>query len=254
MRQNHKRAIGWDVHQDHINGVAKEITDLGYSGPLAVATDCTTLLPALRFDARNSSVVGVASGAIEVATAQDIHGACAKGRGSTTLATKVRVYTLQIPSPKIMPYIVVVMPATGSETGKYLAQLHKRILDACYHVGMQVISFSADGASEEQSALLEIKADAPYFKSEYVQVHNTVYGIDWKALVQQNGCPLVLMGEAKHNKKNAPNALQSGARALDMHKGVASYAQLVALVQSRIAHSKTVLRLKDVHRVGKQED
>lgn len=70
---------------------------------------------------------------------------------------------------------------------------------------MQVVSLSADGAVEEQAAMIEIENDPMFLRQDGFWVRSTFCGIDWTARNQKNGCPLVVMGEAKHNKKNARN-------------------------------------------------
>lgn len=62
------------------------------------------------------------------------------------------------------------------------------------------------------------------------------------------------MGEAKHNKENARNALQSDGRVLDLCLGIASFAYIISIVRARDVNSKSTLRSKDVLRVDKQDD
>lgn len=80
IRKTITETMRWDVSERHAASVARGIEGRGYSGPLALATDCTATLPSLRFDARFLYVVGDASGPVEVNTLQDIREVDVNGR------------------------------------------------------------------------------------------------------------------------------------------------------------------------------
>lgn len=137
----------------------------------------------------------------------------------------MRVYTTQIPSPKVPAFVTAILPTTNDLPGSKIAAYHRQVLEACCKCGMQVVSLSADGASEEQVAMVGPENDKEFLGQDGVRVRSTLYGIEWTARNQKNGCSLVFMGEAKHNKKNARNALQSSGRVLDLSVGIASFEQ-----------------------------
>lgn len=254
IRKSSAATLGWCVCEDHIASIAREIEERGYSGPLALATDCTAVLPSICFGARFSCVITNVVGPVPMNTLQNIHNAAINGRKSWPLATKVRIYTVQIHTPNVLVFVVALLSAANEESDPKITGYHRQVLETCSESGMQVVSLSADGASEEQTAMQELENNPDFLRQDGVLVRSTFYGIDWVACNQKNACPLVCMGEAKHNKTNARNALQPGGRVLEICLGIASFDSVIEIFERRDENSTTSLRAKDVYRVDKQDD
>jgi len=146
------------ISQEVLEHAFKYLRDYNYpqNAPLALSVDDTKLLPAFRpyFDGSTKKwyVLGNIGEPLEVSDLGALESRIESARVS--LATKLRLWVLQIPLPHVLPLILAVVPLASSTNAETLAIFKQQLL--CILLGSDqslcVVSLGSDGSSLECNA------------------------------------------------------------------------------------------------------
>ncbi|KAA1111413.1 hypothetical protein PGTUg99_007446 [Puccinia graminis f. sp. tritici] len=224
--------------------VAGYIASLGYTGPLALASDQTVCVKSLR--SHDGHLVGAQGGDLPFSDLEELTALVKKITSKDELCSKVRLYTIQVPLPKIPSFVVALVASYDKETAEDIAASHISVLDYCSKAGMSIVSIGSDGAATEISALRILQTS--------VDKHLCFEKTDSGVLVQvplmgQHLQPVVPVQDPKHTRKTAANQLLSGARLLSFGKFYLNISHLVELLGEG-----SPLYSRDVLNCDKQDD
>ncbi|KAJ6503931.1 hypothetical protein C8R45DRAFT_924266 [Mycena sanguinolenta] len=162
-------------------------------------------------------------------------------------ATQVRAILIKVPLPHIPPQVVALLPTNGTDDANKIFEQHLKLLAMAAELSLPVISFSADGAASELSAQRLMDDHETSFPP--ITYDYPLYGIHLKAPVLKTG-PVASGQDAGHGKKTARNGPQSGARTEDLGEDVIVNNTLVDLQKTGVSG----LLPSDIKNVDKQDD
>ncbi|KAJ7039794.1 hypothetical protein C8F04DRAFT_949367, partial [Mycena alexandri] len=232
--------------------VEEHLAALDYHGPVNLSCDDTKLFPGLRMyhDAKEKVdyLVGAIQGPIRVADPEAMKAVLEDA--NVMKATKVRVWCLSVPLPKIMPLVVAAIPIPNSMTAAQLLIPLEKILYGLLDRGTRVVSYAADGTETErllQRMLLD-KAD----RNIKHTISNPISGAP--DTVIEIGVfrtfPIVMIQDSKHALKTFRNNLFSGARMLTFGNFTAIFRRIYQMAMS----PDSPLFERDVNRALDRQD
>ncbi|KAF7972553.1 hypothetical protein HWV62_17764 [Athelia sp. TMB] len=232
--------------------VDAHLSALGYSGPVGLSCDDTKLFPDWRlyWDAKEKShfLVGGTDGPMRVADPDNLR----KMIDDLDLkkATKVRLWCLQVPLPKVAPIIVAALPISDTMGAEQLFELAKKVIYGLLDRHIKVVSYACDGTEVERALqrLLLAHADSVIthtIKNPRPGCPDTVIKIG-----VFRGQPIVMIQDSKHGLKTFRNNLFSGARLLTLGNYTAIYRHIEQLAYE----AGTPLYHRDVHKLDRQDD
>ncbi|KAJ7147344.1 hypothetical protein C8R46DRAFT_1359850 [Mycena filopes] len=199
----------------------KRLADsIHYTGPVAVAGDCTKVRKRLAY---SNDFGGHILGSIwelkdciaeDPADIERVINAIAKAKAQ---ASQVRAILIKIPLPHIPPQVVALLPTNGGDDAAKIFEQHLKLLEMAAQLSLPVVSFSADGAASELSAQRLMDSQETSFPP--ITYDYPAYGIHLKAPVLATG-PVVSCQDPGHGKKTGCNGLQSGTRTEDLSEDV----------------------------------
>ncbi|KAL0572455.1 Methionine--tRNA ligase, mitochondrial [Marasmius crinis-equi] len=212
----------------------EQIKLLSYTGPIALACDDTKLLPALRpyYDKETDAfyVVGNAGEPFRLLDPEAFEAAIHEA--GLKKATKLRLWTAQIPIPKVPPIIVAALAISDDMNAESLFPYLWTIITGCIEKGIRISTYAADGSTVERSVqrLLEQKAsrrvdiviDHPDKTSPQITIPLRFYGSQ----------PIANIQDAFHFSKTCRNNVFSSARLLTLPNGVVTFADIVEIALS----------------------
>jgi hypothetical protein len=140
---------------------------------------------------------------------------------------QVRLYTIQVPLPKVPSFVVALVASYDKETAEEIASSHISVLEFCSKAGMSIVSIGSDGAATEVLALRSLQNSV----NQHLSFHKADAGISIQVpLMGQPPRPVVPVQDPKHARKTAANQLLSGARLLSFGKFYLKIAHLVELL------------------------
>lgn len=224
--------------------------------PLALSVDDTKLLPAFRpyFDhsLKKWFLVGKTGQPLEVTDIDTLAEQIESARG--LLATKLRLWVLQIPLPHVPPLILAVMPLASSTSAATLAGMEKQLLEVL--IGsenpLRIISLGSDGSILEREARRALVRDG---FAEYI-THSILHpeGPHLENICIQILCMfgqyIAIIQDPKHGRKTGRNNLFSGAQLLVLGNHPVCYEQVRMLA----SESDSPLYWHDVDRLDRQDD
>ncbi|KAK6992199.1 hypothetical protein R3P38DRAFT_2570976 [Favolaschia claudopus] len=185
--------------------------------PLSLAVDDTKLFAALRplFDGVKKCwyIVGSTGEPIAVPDAAALHATIDELQSTAELATKLRLWVLQIPLPGVPPLVLAIMPLGSKVKGAQLADSQIRLMEGLVSRGFRITSSGGDGASVERDCqrrtasackLVEYRIKHP--DGDYPDIIVQIWDLD--------GNLWVVIQDAKHGRKTFKNNLYSGAHTL----------------------------------------
>ena len=246
------------ISQHVLERSLKYLSDYGYPqhAPLALSVDDTKLLPAFRpyFDGSTKKwhVVGNIGEPLEVSDLGILESQIESARAS--LATKLRLWVLQIPLPYVPPLILAVVPLASSTNAETLANFEKELLHILLgsDKSLCIVSLGSDGSILERDsrrALVRCGFAEPFSysiphpdmaQSEPIKI----------PLMRIHGRCVTVIQDPKHGRKTARNNLFSGARLLVLGNHTAHYDQVRHLASKK----DTPLYWRDVDRLDRQDD
>ncbi|EGG10021.1 uncharacterized protein MELLADRAFT_94343 [Melampsora larici-populina 98AG31] len=233
------------LHIDNFTRIAQVLKDLGYSGPIAAASDQTVCVKRLRH--HNGFLVGAQGGDISFTDASELPDLVKNIVKNKELCSKIRAYTLQVPLPNIPTFIVALIASCDKETSNDILEGHMKFLELSREAGLNILSIGADGAPIELSAQGSLAKSADH----YFTYSNPTYNVHIQIpLVGHPPRPVVMVQDPKHARKTSANQLASGARLLTIGNYHISIQQLAAILQS----GRSPLLHRDVFDCDKQDD
>ncbi|PLW57043.1 hypothetical protein PCANC_02769 [Puccinia coronata f. sp. avenae] len=141
--------------------VSGYIKDLGYTGPLALASDQTVCVKSLR--SHNGHLIGAQGGDVPFSNLEKLSNLVKQITSTNQLCSKVRLYTIQVPLPKVPSFVVALVASYDKETSEEITASHILVLDYCSKAGMSIISIGSDGAATEILALRFVQKSVDQF-------------------------------------------------------------------------------------------
>ncbi|KAF8797488.1 hypothetical protein BYT27DRAFT_7237241 [Phlegmacium glaucopus] len=231
--------------------VAEHLKTIGYNGPLGLSCDDTKLFSTFRlyWDSNEQSyfLVGGVDGPLRVADADNVKEAISQAKAQK--ATKVRVWCLTIPTPKVSPIIVAALPIGNTMTAPTLLILLMKVIDGLLDRGMSIVSYASDGTEVERAVqrLFLEKADTTVYiiKNPRTGCADTriMFGI-------YRGQAICMIQDSKHALKTFRNNLFSGARLLTFGNHTSIYQHILEVAGGE----GSPLFSRDVTKLDRQDD
>ena len=206
-------------------------------GPLAIGVDDTALLEAIRpfFDPVQKKwfAIGLVGEPVEV-----IHDGVEEFRQQLentgqAKAEKLRLWTLQIPLPRIPPLIVAVAAISSRTNSSALARMDEELLRVLMkqEEPLRVVSIVSDGAVSERKARQDlisslVNTGEGTIRELYIQHPDGHSPPVTVKLLQVFGQALTIIQDSKHCRKTLWNNLFSGARAIVLARYATFYQQV----------------------------
>ncbi|KAG2152842.1 hypothetical protein DEU56DRAFT_977227 [Suillus clintonianus] len=265
--QNFKYSPSWDefsnvlrIHSPqalrflskHLPLVADHLADLSYRGPTSLCCDNTKLYSAWRifWDAEKEAhyLIGGIGEPYLVANLDALREIIKEAK--LTLATKMRLWCLQVPLPKIAPIIVAALPLASDHNAESLAKWSLEIIGGLRRHQIPIVSYACDGTEVERAVQRIVVRDADSV---------IVYGIESPfagmsairlEIPVHHGQALVNIQDPKHGLKMFHNNLFSGARLLIL----GNYTALFAHIRAMAFEDGTPLYHWDVEKLDRQDN
>ncbi|EGG05389.1 uncharacterized protein MELLADRAFT_88084 [Melampsora larici-populina 98AG31] len=195
-RAKSKTEIEDGMAQGNFDRAAAILAELGYSGPVAVASDQTVCVQTLRH--HRGFIVGAQGGDIPFNSPDQLQELLQNIKSKNNLCSKIRAYTLQVPLPNI-PTLVVALLASKSDKGADdIAVLHNTVIQMSRASGIDVLSIGADGAANELAA----QAKLNQMSTRFLTYSNENLEVNIKVPLFGNPpCPIVTLQDPKHARK-----------------------------------------------------
>ncbi|KAH9016984.1 hypothetical protein EDB85DRAFT_1897861 [Lactarius pseudohatsudake] len=236
----------------------KHLEDYRYpvNAPLALSVDDTKLLPAFRpyYDKHEDKwfLVGNAGDPLEIADVDTLADQIEHSRG--LLATKLRLWVLQIPLPHVPPLILAVMPLASSTNAIALADMEQHLLDILLasEKSLRIISLGSDGSVVEREArrILVQNGFAKSIAHTIPHPNSPQSEVIKISLLYVHGQYIAVTQDPKHCRKTGRNNLFSGARLLVLGNFPIYYEQIRHLASK----DDSPLYWCDVDQLDRQDD
>ncbi|TFY73791.1 hypothetical protein EWM64_g10221 [Hericium alpestre] len=232
--------------------VAEQLKALDYDGPVALSCDDTKLFASWRiyWDSVEKGIflVGAAGEPLRVADPDNLKRTISDA--SAVKATKVRLWCIQIPLPKVAPIIVAAIPIEGTMSASDLLEYLEPLVNGLLAHNIRVVSYACDGTESERSLqrLLtscgtgQIQQSIPNFFDP-----SSAFDI---IIPTFNDYPIIMIQDSKHALKTFCNNLFSGARLLVLGNYVAIYEH----IRQMAMEDGSPLYHRDVNKLDRQDD
>ncbi|KAH6870856.1 hypothetical protein BKA70DRAFT_1578587 [Coprinopsis sp. MPI-PUGE-AT-0042] len=232
----------------------QHLEEISYDGPVGLACDDTKLFSNLGLvhdPVKNKHfLIGGSDGPIEVLDPEQVRSVMEESKKHA--GTKLRLWVLSIPYPKIPPIIIAALPITDKMKGDALADLSLKVILGLIRHGINLVSYTCDGTEVERSAekIMISKADSSkvYRVTNPFQAEGAPDTIITVAIF--NGQHVAFGQDSKHGLKTFRNNLFSGARLLSLGNFVAIYERIRALAHE----AGSPLYIRDVEKTDRQDD
>ncbi|KAJ3513597.1 hypothetical protein NMY22_g14994 [Coprinellus aureogranulatus] len=214
--------------RENIVAVADLLTKYDYHGPLALSWDDTELAPAISIYQESKDicvVIGGGDDVVRVGPNDSIDDVLANAR--LNKATKLRLWLLTIPLPRIPPILVAAVARHSSGTAVELKRMHDRVVEMLHMHDIFPVSGASDGTETERLLQELISQAAPSSKTYTIpnsHSNSAIISLDIPLVDGQH--PFVAVQDSKHALKTARNQILTGARLLTIGNDVLHYRQL----------------------------
>ncbi|CAL1711140.1 unnamed protein product [Somion occarium] len=232
--------------------VHQHLKSLNYDGPVALSCDDTKLSASWRLVQKSEDegllLIGGIGGPIRVpdpAAAQAIIDS-----GKVSEATKVRLFTLQVPLPGVGPILVAALPIGESNKAEDLVGYSVQVIRGLVGLGIKVASYSCDGTETErkvQQLLCELADECRVYKVP--SPHGNGYELTIRVAIYGD-CPIIMIQDSKHALKTFRNNLFFGAWLLVIGNATALYRRIHTMAYQ----DASPLYVRDVDRLDRQDD
>ncbi|KII84575.1 hypothetical protein PLICRDRAFT_167537 [Plicaturopsis crispa FD-325 SS-3] len=225
---------------------------LGYDGPVNLSCDDSKLFASMRlyWDPEEKAwfLVGGTDGPIRVANPDE-----AKEwleNPELIKATKVRLWCLQIPLPKVTPIIVAAKPIPETLDADTLLGYLEEILYGLIDRDIKVVSYSCDGTEVERAVQRKLEAKSTHTIKHTIPNPRKSFPDTVITIITVRGQAIVMIQDSKHAAKTFRNNLFSGARLLTFGNHAAMYRHI-----REIAFEEgSPLYHRDVDKMDRQDD
>ncbi|KAF8132534.1 hypothetical protein EV363DRAFT_1163795 [Boletus edulis] len=253
IRAQHAKSTNFPIgiEEKTFNLVSEHLRTLGYSGPVGLACDDTKLESSFDpyYDPSTGIcyVVGNSGQPIQIANVEELTKVIEEG--NIRKAEKLRLWTIQVPLPRIPPIILAALPISNTTVASDLLDAHLQIYQGLCSRNIPVVSYAADGTETERAVQRQFDARATRTVIKLIK-HPAPSAGDIQIVISFHGDqPTASIQDSKHGLKTARNNLFSGARLLVLGNFVAMYSQV-----RRIAFEKGPLLHRDVEKLDRQDD
>ncbi|KAJ7751325.1 hypothetical protein DFH07DRAFT_774922 [Mycena maculata] len=221
----------------------KRLADsIHYSGPVAVAGDCTKVRKRLTYSTDFGGHILGSVWPLADCIAEDpddIQRVIDEVTKAKAEATQVRAILIKIPLPHIPPQVVALLPTDGKDDAAKIVEQHLKLLAMA-----EELSLSTASELAAQSLMDNQKTPYPPITYDY-----PLYGIHLRAPVMKTG-PVVSGQDAGHAKKTGRNGPQSGTKTESLGEDVVVNQTFVDLQET----GESGLLASDVKDCDKQDD
>ncbi|KAJ7816595.1 hypothetical protein B0H14DRAFT_3743669 [Mycena olivaceomarginata] len=140
---------------ENIARVKRLVDSIQYSGPVAVAGDCTKVRARLSYSTDFGAHILGSVWELKDCIAEDpedIERVIDKITAAKAQATQVRAILIKVPLPHIPPLVVALLPTDGKDDALKIVEQQLKLLEMAADLALPVISFAADGAASELAA------------------------------------------------------------------------------------------------------
>ncbi|KAJ7165277.1 hypothetical protein C8R46DRAFT_1277431 [Mycena filopes] len=208
------------IQEETFGFVTMYCEDYGYprAAPLSLGVDDTKLFSALRplYDGVKKKwfIVGAIGDPIEVPDVEVLHATLDRlAKSPPTMATKLRLWTVQIPLPRVPPLVLAIM---AIESKGLIAH------------GFRITASGGDGAAVERDCQRRLTA-ASKAREFRIKHPDPDYPDIIVELWELDGNVWVIFQDAKHGRKTFRNNAASGARGLVLGNFVVYFEQMYTL-------------------------
>ncbi|KAI0026479.1 hypothetical protein K488DRAFT_92498 [Vararia minispora EC-137] len=238
------------IAKENAERAAAKILSLNYTGPVALSWDDTDIEQGLTLWEMTKgtwTLLGAVDGPLSVSSEDSIDDVFANAK--LEKASKLRVWVLSIPVPKIPPILLAAVARSPKDTAEALAELHFSIIEQLHQVNIHPISIAADRTESERK--LQRLIEARMHSILPICVANNelscILRLDIPCLYKM---PFVRTQDLKHEQKTMHNQLLSGSHVL----ALGNYPIYPSMLCDFADHALGPLFTRDVHRVDKQDD
>ncbi|KIJ59917.1 hypothetical protein HYDPIDRAFT_170487 [Hydnomerulius pinastri MD-312] len=233
--------------------VANHLAALSYNGPVSVCCDDTKLHPVWRLfwdrERKGHYLVGGVSEPLLVTDPESIR-EIVDNAEQYPLATKLRLWCMQIPLPKMAPIVIAMLPISSDNDADTLTKWSLDILRGLREHQIMVVSYACDGTEVERAVQRNIAA-----KSEETikyMIKSPCEGFDAIELeiTKLFAQALAELQDSKHGLKTFRNNLFSGARLLTL----GNYTAIFARIRTIAFETNSPLYHRDVEKLDRQDD
>lgn len=255
LKEGREPPLPLTISSETFDKVGEYFDSLNYKGPAALACDDSKLLAALRLywnpSEKSHFLVGAVSGPIRVIDPDSVDSIL--NDLSIEKGTKMRLWTVQIPLPKMRPVVIAAIPIGNNLKAPELHRFHEKIINGLLGVGIHIVSYSCDGTKMERlvqktfadgcSMKVVFQVDSPKPGLCPISIQIPVPGLS-------NDCPIALIQDAKHGLKTARNNLFSGATLLPLGNYIANFRK----VRDIAFEDGSPLYHRDVEKLDRQDN
>ncbi|KAF4603080.1 hypothetical protein EYR38_003485 [Pleurotus pulmonarius] len=247
------------IHPRILDRAREYLANYGYpeDAPLSCAVDDTKLLLSLRpyYDSAKDKwfLVGNTGEPMEVIDVDLLHEQIKQA--GDLLATKLRLWTLNIPLPHVPPLILAVQALTDKNNAVELATTERRVLEILIVEPanpLNIVSLGSDGTIVERNARKELVRQGFATEIERRIPHPIANSPPIVVTLLQIGTRiLVIVQDSKHCRKTCRNNIFSGARLLLLGRFPIYYELVRTMVLDR---ANSPLFVRDVDKLDRQDD
>ncbi|KAF8905727.1 hypothetical protein CPB84DRAFT_1823080 [Gymnopilus junonius] len=234
--------------------VIDRLNQLQYDGPVALSCDDTKLLASLRpyydHDREGFFLMGQVGEPMQLVDHEAFRTVVEENEFQK--ATKLRLWCIQVPLPKIPTIIVAAMPIPDNLTASNLMEYLWDIVSGFLQRNIKISSYAADGSNVERATqrLLEQRATST-LTIAIKHPHDGPGVSDFTIRIPVFGSqPIATIQDPKHLLKTFRNNLFSGARVLTFPNGIATFSQ----VREISAAADSPIYVRDVEKADRQDD
>ncbi|KAH7904197.1 hypothetical protein BJ138DRAFT_1107029, partial [Hygrophoropsis aurantiaca] len=252
QRENRQPRFPMTICDETYQRVFDHLSAVSYSGSVGLSCDDTKLHPAWRLfwdsEQKIHLLVGGVGEPLRVPDPDALREAIANAK--LTQATKVRLFCLQIPLPKIAPIIVAALPIASDLKAEQLVKFSLDIITGLRAGQIQIISYACDGTEVERCVQNIIVQSASHTSAYTIESPSPGLPSINLTIPIVCGQAMTMIQDSKHALKTFRNNLFSGARLLTLGNFVAIYERIRALA----FEDGTPLYHRDVEKLDRQDD
>ncbi|KAF6742097.1 hypothetical protein DFP72DRAFT_1109656 [Ephemerocybe angulata] len=236
----------------NIAAAAKTLADYDYHGPLALSWDDTELEPAISIFQESRDVclvIGAAQGVIRVDTGDDLDKVFEQAQ--LDQATKLRLWLLTIPLPKIPPIVIAAVARGNKDTAEDLEAMHNKVAALLHERDIHPVSGASDGTETEralQRLIVHSADDRKLYTIANTKCPSAIITLTIPLVFSKH--PFIAVQDSKHALKTARNQILTGARLLVIGNDILHIDQL----HTSAVSGASPLLARDIENLDRQDD
>ncbi|PPR07227.1 hypothetical protein CVT24_010170 [Panaeolus cyanescens] len=241
--------------QERTFKLAKEqLQNLQYIGPVALSCDDTKLLASLRpyydSDRKGFFLLGAVGDPIQILDVD--HFREIVRLQTIKKATKLRLFCLQVPLPKIPTVVLSAIAIPDNLTAPELLEFTWKILEGLFEHEIQVVSYAADGSTVERSVqdlLIRKASNTATYTIKHPADDGTCHENLSFPVFYFDRHPIAVLQDPKHLLKTCRNNIFSGAQVPVLPNHVILYSDV-----RKMGMEDSPIYVRDVEKVDRQDD